>query len=202
MLCTISDIKERLGLAAAETTHDAVIERIILGFTARAERYCGRGLLAPSADVTEYYTGGVQLLQLYRCPIIAITSIKECLGYNFDDADGLNADTDYRLVNPGSDNRGVLARLYGCWFGGYDGIQVIYRGGYEAAGVTPETGKYALPDDLREAAIFQCSFLFKRRDDIGLSGVSFQGGSFNKFDALKLLPEVAHILDSYKRILL
>ena len=33
-------------------------------------------------------------------------------------------------------------------------------------------------------------------------GVSFDGGSFSKFSALKLLPEVQAVLDSYKRIAL
>lgn len=196
MLCTIADIKDRLGLTG--TTHDAVIEQIVKGFTARAERFCRRGLVAPDADVTEYYTGGTQMLQLMRYPVIAITSVKECWAYNFDDVDPLTSEQDYRLLGGGQ--RGLLLRLWSVWPGMFDGVQVVYRGGYCAAGVAPQDGETALPDDLREAAICQCSFVFKRRDDIGLSGVSFAGGSINKFESLKLLPEVEATLKSYQRI--
>jgi hypothetical protein len=197
MLCTIDDIKLRLGL---DSTHDALLTQLVAGFTRAADTFCNRVLLVTAADVTDYYTGGSPLLQLRRYPVVAISSIKECLGYNFDDVAPLVADTDYRLVNPGDDNRGILLRLYVSWNGNWDGIQVKGRGGYCAAGVTPQTGEVALPDDLREAAIQQCSFLFKRRDDIGLSGVSFDGGSFDKSENLKLLPGVAATLTAYRRL--
>ena len=200
MLCTIADIKARRGISI--TDHDAVLTQIAAAFTARADRYCGRTRLVTAADATDYVTGQTNMIQLLRYPVVSITSIKECYGYNYDDVDPLTADTDYRLIAPGSDNRGVIARIWGCWYTGFDGIQVVYRGGYCAAGVSPAQGtaEVALPDDLREAAILQCSFVFKRRDDIGLSGISFDGGSMNKFAALKLLPEVADILAGYKRI--
>ena len=97
---------------------------------------------------------------------------------------------------------GYLFGKYHHWLAVPGGIQVIDRGGYCAAGVSPTGDEVALPDDLREAAIFQCSFLFKRKDDIGLAGVGFDGGSFSKFESLKLLPEVKDTLKSYKRITL
>lgn len=202
MLCTINDIKTRLGEGG--TAFDDLLTQIAAGFTARADQFCSRGLLVTAADVTEYYAGSSQMIQLRRYPVVSIASIKECLDYNFDDAAPLLADTDYRLIGPGADNRGILMRMYGCWLGGFDGVQVVYSGGFCAAGVTPEenSGEHLLPDDLREAAIQQCSFLFKRKDDIGLSGVSFQGGSFSKFESLKLLPEVAAVLDSYRRLVI
>lgn len=200
MLCTIADIKARLGLTT--TDHDAVLTQIAAGFTALADRFCGRTLLVTAGDVTEYYTGHCNMIQLRRYPVVSITSIKECYGYNFDDVDPLTADTDYRLIDSGSDNRGVIARLWSSWYNGFDGIQVVYRGGYCAAGVSPteETNEVALPDDLREAAIEQCSMIFKRRDDIGLSGISFDGGSFSKFTAMDLLPMVKSVLTDYRRL--
>jgi len=197
MLCTIADIKARLGISD-KTEFDAVLTQIAAGFTARADQFCGRTLLASAADVTEYYTGKCEYLRLVSYPIIAITSIKEAWDYNFDDAAALIANTDYRILDAGK--TGLIARLYGDWCNQPDGIQVIARGGYCAAGVTPAAGEHALPDDLRDAAICQCSFVFKRKDDLGLSGVSFNGGSFNKFESLKLLPEVEAVLRSYIRL--
>jgi len=56
-----------------------------------------------------------------------------------------------------------------------------------------------MPADLREAAIEQATFLWKRKDDIGLSAVGFEGGSVSKFSAVELLPMVRQILDNYRR---
>ena len=181
MLCTLDDLKQRLGIET-KSEHDALLTRLIAGFTRRADSYTHRGLIVTAAAVTEYYAGGTAYLQLRRYPIVAITSIKECLGYNFTEAEPLTAGEEYRIVQPGEGDRGVLERLWCPWRGGLGDVQVVYRGGFCAAGATPAAGEFALPDDLREAAIQQCSLLFKRRDDIGLSGVSFDGGGFNKLD--------------------
>ena len=198
MLCTIDDIKERLGLDTTNTQHDAVLAQIAAGFTALAERYCGRGLVLTESEVTEYHTGQSNLLQVRRYPIASIESVKEAFDFDFSLATALTADTDYRLIDGG--RKGVLARLWGDWCKQYDSIQVVYRGGYAAAGATPDEGETAMPEDLREAAILQGAFMFKRRDDLGLSAVSFNGGSISKFSALDLLPLVRQTLDAYRRL--
>lgn len=196
-LCILQDLKDRLGIT--KTEHDDVLNAIITGFTARADTFCGRSLFAPAADITEYYTGQSKYLQLKQYPVISITSIIESWDYGFNE-DALTSDTDYRLINSGK--KGILSRLYTRWLAMDDSIQVIYLAGFIAAGETPQAGETALPGDLREAAIQQCTFIFKRRDDIGLSGVSFDGGGFQKFSAMKLLPDVADVLTAYRRITL
>jgi hypothetical protein len=195
MLCTLDDLKTRLGLTGE---HDATLTRILLSFAAIAKTWTGRTLVAPAADATEYYTGVGNFMQVTAYPVITITSIKEALDYDYANATPLVANTDYRLVNSGL--KGVLYRAWGDWLGYPDSIQIVYRGGYCAAGVTPGEGEFALPDDLREAAIEQCSFIFKRRDDIGLSSNSFQGGGINVFSSMDLLPMVKETLDSYRRL--
>lgn len=195
MLCTLEDLKTRLGLGSEQ---DAMLTRIIASFAAIAKTWTGRTLIAPAADATEYYTGCGEFLQVTAYPIIGITSIKEAADYDYANATALVANTDYRLVKGGL--RGVLHRSWCDWLALPDGIQIVYRGGYCAAGVTPSTGEYELPDDLREAAIEQCSFIFKRRDDIGVSSNSIQGGSINVFANMDLLPMVKQILDSYRRV--
>jgi len=200
MLCTRNDIKDRKGISATDTDHDDVIDQIILGFLSRAESYTARTLIVTAADVTEFLTGGTEYIQLTRYPVVDITSIKIAYDFDFDSADALTANTDYRVLRGG--NKGVILRCVGIWPMAHESIQALYRGSYCAAGVTPSAGEVALPDDLREAAIIQCSFLFNRKDDIGLAGVSFAGGGFSKFEAVKLLPEVESILKSYRRITL
>jgi hypothetical protein len=195
MLCTLDDIKTRLGIGSE---FDAMLTRLIDSFAAIAKTYTGRTLIAPAADATEYYTGLGQFLQVMAYPIIAVTSIKEAADYDYTNAEALTANTDYRLVNGGL--KGVLYRTWGNWLDLPDAVQITYRGGYCAAGVTPSTGEHELPADLREAAIEQVCFIFKRRDDIGLSSNSFQGGSINVFASMDLLPMVKQILETYRRL--
>jgi len=194
-ICTLADVKERLGLS--DTDHDIAINRIVLGLEEVFNSYTKRELIVNAANVTEYYTGCSPELQLLRFPVVSIASVKESAVYDFDSATALVENAGYRIVRQGKN--GILHHIFSNWLGTVDGIQVIYRGGYCTAGQSPGTGEFAMPADLREAAIEQASFLFKRRDDLGLSGVSSQGGSISKFSAIDLLLMVKKILDKYRR---
>lgn len=194
-ICTLADVRERLGIS--DTDHDAAINRIVSGLTVLFETHCDRPLIVNSADVTEYYTGRGQYLQLMRYPIVAITSITESLTYDFDGATAMIANEDYRLLRAGMS--GVLCSLLCDFSSAPDSIRVIYKGGFCSAGQTPGEGQWLMPADLREAGIEQSSFIFKRKDDLGLSGVGFESGSISKFSPMDLLPMVKKILDSYRR---
>ena len=196
-LCTIADIKDRLGIGVSNIEYDALINRIILGVEEIFNSETGRTLLMTSDDVTEYYTGGCPYLQLERYPVISITSIKESALYTFGDESALTADTDYRLAKEGKN--GIIYRLGYKWSDFEDAIQIIYRAGYCGADETPGVGEHALPANLREAAIMQVSFIFKRRNDIGLSSVSAEGGAINVFSSMDLLPLVEETLKKYRR---
>jgi hypothetical protein len=195
-ICTLNDVKGRLGISS--TDHDTVITRIIAGIHNIFDSYCRHPLLLTAADVTEYYTGAGLYLQLRRYPIISITSIKEAIDYDFDAADELVEDDDYRIMNGGIN--GILCRIYACWPFTPDATQLIYRGGFAAADAALGENETALPDDLREAAIEQACLFFKRKDDLGLSSVSFEGGSIQKFNNLDLFPFVRDTLDRYRLI--
>jgi hypothetical protein len=194
-LCTLDDCKTRRGLT--NTDSDTLLARIIMGVHSAFESYCRRPLLLSAAAVTEYYTGQGRHLQLARYPIAAITSIKEAADFNFTAATALVADEDYRVISSGT--KGVLRSMLGSWDPNPDAIQVVYRGGFVAAGDAAGTGETALPDDLREAAIEQAVFLFQRKDDMGLVAVSGVGGSINKQVDMNLLPQVRQILDNYRK---
>jgi len=194
-ICTLADCKTRRGLST--TDNDTLLERIIAGVQSAFENYCRRPLLLTAAAVTEYYTGSGPYLQLNRYPIAAITSIKEAADFDFTAATALVADSDYRLIRSGKS--GVLYSTLGSWDPNPDAIQVVYRGGFVAAGGTVGTGETALPADLREAAIEQAVFLFQRKDDMGLVSVNYQGGAINKQVDMNLLPQVKLILDNYRK---
>jgi len=194
-ICTVADVKDRLGLSG--TDYDTQLNRIVLGVESIFNNETRRNLIITPVDVTEYLTGRGSVIQLARYPIVSVTSIKEAWDYDFSAAAALVADTDYRLIGAG--RNGLLGRIGCSWISSRDSIQAVYRGGYCSAGQTQGEGEYYLPGDLREAAIEQASFIFKRRDDIGLSGVGFQGGSISKFSAMDLLPMVKEVLTNYRR---
>ena len=192
-ICTLADVKDRLG--DTDTENDGTINRIILGIESLFESFTQRKLLVNAADVTEYFTGCGRRLQLNRFPVVSITSVVESWDYDFGNADALTVNTDYRIVG----ENGILYRVVTGWLAIEESVRVIYRGGYCAAGQTPGEGEFQMPADLREAAIEQVSFLFKRKDDLGLAGVSFEGGSISKFSAIKLLPLVQETLSRYRK---
>ncbi len=194
-VCTTDDVKTRLGLSGSK--YDVMITAIVVGLTGRFDAFCGRTLLQTAADVTDYYTGGCPYLQLNRYPVISITSVKEAWDRDFDNADALTANDDYWQMNGGKN--GIIYRNLSRWPIRPDSIKVIYRGGYAAAGEEPGSSEIALPAEIREAALQQASLIYKRRDDIGLSAVGFEGGSMNKFQAMKLLPDVEEVLKQYRR---
>jgi len=194
-ICTLADIKDRLGIT--DTENDLAINRVIAGLEEIFNNYTRRKLLVNATDVTEYFSACGNRLQLNRYPVVSITSIKQVIDYDFDNADALTVDSDYRLV--GNGRSGIIYRMFISWLEVPDSIQVVYKGGFCSAGQTPGEGEFAMPADLREVAIEQASFIFKRKDDIGLSSTGFQGGSISKFSAMDLLPMVKKVLDNYKK---
>lgn len=196
-LCTLADIKDRLGIASDKTEDDTTINSIIQGVSEIFNNETGRILLQPDTDVTEYYTGSGPHLQLRRYPVISITSIRESPLYTFGDDSLLTPNEDYRVISNGK--KGIIYRVGFEWSQFEDAIEVIYRGGFCPAGQTPGENEVAVPADLREAAIEQISFLFQRRLDLGLSGQGFMGGSISKFSAVDLLPIVKEVLKKYRR---
>lgn len=195
-ICTLADVKDRINIAPSDTEHDVTIVRIIRGIEQIFNNYTARNLLQNTIDTTEYFCTEGKRLQLNRYPVISITEIVESSDYSYTE-DALVANTGYRIVNKGLN--GIISRIHSKWLAIDDAIKVTYRGGYCPAGQTPAAGEHTMPDDLREAAIEQASFIFKRKDDLGLAGVGFEGGSMSKFSAMDLLPLVKKTLDNYKK---
>ncbi|MBW8017438.1 MAG: hypothetical protein FVQ82_14760 [Planctomycetes bacterium] len=195
MICTLADVKTRLGLG--DTEYDDIINSILDGIDSIFDAETSRTLIAPAADVTETYTGLGRYLSLLAYPLISITSVIESYDHDFTTGTTLTAGTDYWQMSAGKN--GILYRSGVSWVSVPDCIQVVYRAGFCAAGVSPGEGEHALPADLTEAGIQQASLIFKRRDDIGLSSHGFDGGSIDKFQQVDLLPLVKKTLKKYER---
>ncbi len=63
------------------------------------------------------------------------------------------------------------------------------------------TKQRPIPDDIVEACIQQAQFTYQRRDSLGLTAASAQGGSFSTYAQDNLLPGVADTMRAYKRMI-
>lgn len=100
-LCTLSQLKVRLGIGAADTEHDVLLTGIITGVSGQMAGAAGRNrgginYLEKSAhtEVRSVPEAGTKHIWVWW-PIVAITEIKEALYKAWDDADALTEDTDF-----------------------------------------------------------------------------------------------------------
>lgn len=201
MLATVDQLKIRNGIAATDTDHDEVFSQILAGVSDRLARvagriYDGKPVLEKSSLTVYLSVGdyGVEDLWLPAWPVVSVTSIKEAVYEDFDSVDALTALSEYQIDN----GTGRLHRI-GFWLQGMRTVKVAYTGGYTAAGEIPGTGETELPQDIVEAALQQASFIWQRRDQLGLSGQAAQGGSISMYARDTLLPEVRDTMASYAR---
>lgn len=106
-LCSRSEVKTFLGIAASDTSQDDLLDLAIDAATGAINDYVGYPLLTPSGDTpAEYYSGdGTPDLILRRRPVASITSIYvDANGYWGQGSDPfpattlLVAGTDYALI--------------------------------------------------------------------------------------------------------
>lgn len=88
----------------------------------------------------------------------------------YDSTTLLVRDTDY-FVN---EEEGVIEKgSIGCFYRGMQTVKVAYTGGYATA------DGQGVPALLRGAALYQAKMMFDRRDELGISSRSLEGGSMN-----------------------
>ncbi len=62
-----------------------------------------------------------------------------------------------------------------------------------------ESSLSGVPDDIRLATLLQCAFIFRKRDAIGVRGITTPDGSITSTLPLDLLPEVKTYLRDHRR---
>lgn len=181
MLVSLGDLKEFLGITT--TQFDTLLTNIIEGMSAQMEKRLNRGLR--SEERTRAFPAGLAVYSLPAYPVdtsapltVTVDGVARTQGVEF----RLWAESGMMEFR-----EPTLATFPG-------DVQITWTGGYvETAGVLQ------VPDDLRAAAQAQCSYLFRRRDDLGLTSVSMPDGSVGISAPAGLLPGVEQVLGLYRR---
>lgn len=183
-LCTLTDVREYLGITGVDATANSVMTRLCDVVTTLFDTYCNRTLL--ETEHTEYYSCyGTNYIVLRNYPVTLITSVSDDTNYVWD-VDTI-IDSDYYFL----DN--TILRLKNLYFANYpQSVQVIYTAGY-----TTET----LPEDLKQAAILEVAHLYKKSSE-GVSVVSRSTGESSiTYNITNLQPTTKLVLDLYRSVL-
>ena len=87
------------------------------------------------------------------------------------------------------ENEGMIERVSGYFACGPKTVKVTYTGGY----LTDHAQD--VPEDLRLAAVMQAKILFDRREELGLTGRSLEGGSINLLNTTDFTASGDNLLD-------
>lgn len=191
MLCELNTLKTRLKIAEADVVDDAVLTAFIEAVSGRFDKETNR-TLAYAAAATYDFRGDEMDVAVNRYPIVSVTSF----GLKTTETDGFVAQTvsDY-LVN---ETRSIVELAAPLGTSREIG-RVTFAGGYVLPGTTPSGSQTALPDEIEQACVEQCAFLYRNKDTLGLAGVSADGGSVSKLATADLLPSVLAVLKKYER---
>lgn len=158
-LCSLSQLKLRLGIGTADTEDDDLLAGIITGVSGQMAGAAGRnhrGLnCLEKSDFTEEISvpeAATPHIWVAAWPIVEITEIKEAWAKGWDDADALTEDTDF-LVNYAN---GCLTRV-GRWLSGTLTVRVKYTGGFTPCEPWASGGDYEVDDIVGYAeAVYKC----------------------------------------------
>lgn len=185
-LCSLSDVREFLGMGSGDGGSDTLIATLISFTSARVEAYCERSFL--SATRTEYFDsdGAQAAVWLRALPVASVTSLKVDPSGAFGGGEATYEAALYALDAA----TGRIRLRSGSFPAGLGAVQVVYVGGY--ADMT------TIPKDLRHAVARQVSDVFRRRKDEGLTSLSLPGGSIQTQADSEFLRRIYPVLNAYR----
>ena len=204
-LVSVANVRTYLNFTS--TNQDTLLGELIDQVSEDIQNYCDR-TFTRGTDTLEYPIGGGQYLSLKRFPIVSIAHIRYDIDGDFSDSADDIATDDYKYSASLKDQGLVFLKrsklrvqlsnkTYNSgyvWPDDPDSLEVKYTGGY-----TDTAGVLDVPDDLKKACIMQVAYLFDRRKSLGTRNLSGQEGSLNYEGIYEFLPNVAGVLDKYKR---
>lgn len=175
---TLTAVKSHLDVAAADTTFDALLTRLVTAASRQIDAYCGRGI-AQAAYVDALDGSGTPLLFPRESPLVALTAATRA-GESVDLAT-VTIYPDYLRLTDGS-----------VWTSGARNIVVSYTAGFY------DSGSAGPPADIEDACIQLVAFKFTRRGREGLDSERVA----QQVDALEPTPlpaSVTALLAPYRR---
>src|SRR2546423_8560369 len=142
MLTQLSTVKDRLAIAPADTTYDALLTNALNALSVRFDNETNR-TLARTVNATHEFNAEEAEIRVACYPLESISKFE----VKPNEADGwlLQSNISYLI------RRGCvvsLASALGSW---RQHGRVTYTGGYVLPGTTPGAGQGALPSDLEQA---------------------------------------------------
>ena len=184
-LATLTDLKNHLGLAAADTSQDAKLTTILAGVenwldTIAAKNERALGLEENRLDYVDG-TGSGRLF-LPRRPVIQVREIRmeRNLLQTFSDASIVEASS-YRVYP----DTGIVRRLVGHWHAGAQNIMVTYDVGYAT-----------VPAGLQTGFLLLCAYFATQASKEGLASERIGNYGYS-LQTIQQIPGLSLILDPY-----
>ncbi len=193
-LVTLADVKTFLQIGFS--TDDALLNQLIVGYSAAIESYCKRSLSGVVAQ-TDIFDGGSREFILPGHPAVSITSITDRIDasvvdpmlYDLDAGGGMvMAGTPSTQAVVGVIDVAIFARSQGeqLWGFGRRRWQVAYTHGYAS-----------VPLDVKQAAFLLISARYNRRDELSEEQVGDYSYHAETGDKSGWSPQVEQLLSNY-----
>lgn len=181
-----ADAKAHIGIASADTTHDALLEVLIAEVSGFIDAYTARTLKEQANVVVRAVGDGTEQLVLPQYPIASVASVV--------DEDGNTiASSEYTLKG----DNGILKHKSSAWDKGVE-YAVTCTAGFKTAGQNPSTpNNVTVPYSLRLACVKLVAKAFERRHAEGTTNAS-SGQSSVGFQR-ELDTEITTTLDGLKK---
>lgn len=190
LLITVSNLKSYLE--KTDSTNDFILGVITKGVSTSIQKYLNRFL--EKTEYTEYFEVDNVRKRFYlkAYPIDLTADFTVTL-----DDDEQTIDDDYFV----REEAGLITFDIPPIYTEPKGLKVVYTGGYEEIDDSSiDDGTLNVPDDIRMAAYMQAAYMFRRRNDLGISALSLPDGKIEKkAKAGRLIPEVISLLKDYRR---
>ena len=160
-------------------TYDDLLDSLIAQNSKRIEKFCNR--LFEKTARTQKFNAGRKDIFLPAYPIDSTATLTVTL-----DSTVQTLNTDYYVYH----DEGWIEFFVSPSYTEPQQLSITWTGGYAVADI---------PSDLQYAAMLQVAFMFRRRKDLGVSSISLPDGSMSVNNPADLLPEVKHIIRSYRK---
>ncbi len=167
----------------ASGAYDGLLEDTIAGVLDEAGEFMGASILRVE-DAEVWFDGGEKTLYMPHFNVSNVSVHENGI---------ILASDEYEVYPCVGLLPGKIVRDYGTFRRGHRNIKVTYDGGYE---------EKDYPAALRRKLLKQVSYEFRRRNDPGLSAVSYPDGSVQKFAIGEWLSDVEAELSRRRRICL